>query len=620
MRTTSFEKTYFVIWIHDNNLPTDVEQQVRTRLSRSFYYIRIFSELDPFYRYIHTTKFITSTLLIISHSTKYQSLFQMVHKDKNKKFNGVHVFLPSTWRKSTLHQSTKIITDVGELFDELSKNILLYHPDIHSEKEKSETILLENMRAEKFILPPVGIFYHKYASSNSIRCFENHSDGPDLLRFLSFLCMLEIIVKTEHGRHDLSDMFMVFRSHYKDNPCQMKKIDALEESHQRERTIEHYTSEDFLFRLTSKAFRSECIREVHKFRVFISDLCKELLKKASSNQTNAPYEVYRGKMMPNNILQKLMDNEGKIISINGFLSTSRSSDVANAFASIGQPRPGHTSVLFILHIDDNITQPYADISGTSINSDEEEVLFAPCTLWMIQSVKQTSGGYLIEMVPHKPSDQKPEDLHKQFMNEKCLLLSLGDILESLGDNKEAEEFYHQALELPDLPPEIITELNYKIAMLRSGEHDSWIALRYLKDALVSCTSSTTLSNQEQLSLLLYQHSEAPTLIVVYNNMGMLHHQQGNIDDAMKYYEEALKYKASCEELAVTHNNMGTLLFLKGEYELSCQHHREALTHINEQSEWRKEFQKNLELVEQHITSLEKTTHGTGLSQLEGAAD
>ncbi|CAF4465020.1 unnamed protein product [Adineta steineri] len=108
-------------------------------------------------------------------------------------------------------------------------------------------------------------------------------------------------------------------------------------------------------------------------------------------------KVYRGKVLPSSILQQLIDNEHGLISMNGFLSTTALSEIADIYSSIEEKiNEGYIRVRFILIID-TIKQPYAYIGDCSAVTDEREILFSLGTIWRIESITPGEKFYEIEL-------------------------------------------------------------------------------------------------------------------------------------------------------------------------------------------------------------------------------
>jgi hypothetical protein len=99
-----------------------------------------------------------------------------------------------------------------------------------------------------------------------------------------------------------------------------EKIDLLNKDYQTNLAIWYYTCDMFLF-------RSEDFEHIFKFRRYIIDLHCELAKMCD-NCAPSRITLYRGKKLLPIVLQQLEDNIGALVSINGFLSTTKNEELA----------------------------------------------------------------------------------------------------------------------------------------------------------------------------------------------------------------------------------------------------------------------------------------------------
>jgi hypothetical protein len=125
-------------------------------------------------------------------------------------------------------------------------------------------------------------------------------------------------------------------------------IDQFEREYRPEDAIRWYSKQSFVYKLINKALRNEDIDLLYTFRFFIGDLSQSLnhehVQLFSSKEEILI--VYRGAKLDKEEFDKLKENQGKLISTNGYLSTSRSKSRAFAFANKRTKRTDVISVLF----------------------------------------------------------------------------------------------------------------------------------------------------------------------------------------------------------------------------------------------------------------------------------
>jgi hypothetical protein len=150
--------------------------------------------------------------------------------------------------------------------------------------------------------------------------------------FLWHQMLIYVLRQMAQDDQSKKEMLDMCRDYYQKNKYELKKIKEFEESYSREKAIEWYTDECFLYKLLNKALRIEDIELLYTFRFFIIDLCAAIENDNHNLKTKGILTLYRGTQIPMEELQKLKENVGKIISTNGFLSTSRNMNVSLRFA------------------------------------------------------------------------------------------------------------------------------------------------------------------------------------------------------------------------------------------------------------------------------------------------
>jgi hypothetical protein len=99
----------------------------------------------------------------------------------------------------------------------------------------------------------------------------------------------------------------------------------------------------------------------------------------NKHKNESSFHVYRGQILSLGEIEQLRANVQKLISMNGFCSTSRNREMAVKFAK---------NVLFDIEIDfeKHPALIFADIATTSQFNEEQEVLFDLATVFRIERV------------------------------------------------------------------------------------------------------------------------------------------------------------------------------------------------------------------------------------------
>ncbi|CAF3935322.1 unnamed protein product [Rotaria sp. Silwood1] len=296
--------------------------------------------------------------------------------------------------------------------------------------------------------------------------------------------MMSILLRMSHDPKGQAEMWTSCHKIYKKNSAQLEHIDKLRKTYKACEAIKHYTENSFLSRTVNKVCRTEDFQHIFKFRVYITDLHRQLDVFGRQQEQNGIKseitKVYCGKPLSDSVLQQLIDNKGGLISMNGFLSTTLDSDMVGLYAGDEQIAEGYRRAKFQLQISKKIRQPYAYVGNCSAKKNELEVLFSIGTIWRIESVKYDEDPCTIELTSCDELDSQLMELLKKYTGDGCTLLSLGDILLELGEDLEAECFYQKMLEESTLSNQLRGALHYRIGMIRFNRKDYSIALDNLK--------------------------------------------------------------------------------------------------------------------------------------------
>ncbi|CAF2988578.1 unnamed protein product, partial [Rotaria sp. Silwood2] len=186
-------------------------------------------------------------------------------------------------------------------------------------------------------------------------------------QFLWFQVFNYVIFRLPRDQQAKEQMIQMCKEYYRGNTKEMKLIQEFEQNYRAEDAIRWYSKQSFVYKLINKALRTEDVDLLYKFRFFIGDLsgslqCQhEKIVKSEEKILN----VYRGVILDREEFDKLKENQEKLISTNGYLSTSRDRSLALSFALKPTKRIDVISALFhirchIKQIDKNII--FADIN------------------------------------------------------------------------------------------------------------------------------------------------------------------------------------------------------------------------------------------------------------------
>jgi hypothetical protein len=603
MIRSSYKQTFIGIWFHDKNLSSDQQDKMQRVLNQIFYYYRIFVDED-FYSYIDEERLVAKIFLIISTSDSSLDSIVEIAEQYPQTFEKIYNFSSTRSRRLACFNANNI----DDLTKQMKKDLQDFDDEIESlnrvnNEMRKEAKVLDNSFTNR-PSPSFSVFNSKIKKNTPIRHVAKES-----LNFCCFLTMTNILRRiSSYSSEELSEMWSACRKIYGNNHPQLDHIDKLENEYAAHKVIEYYTGNSCLSRTVNQACHTEDMQRIFTFRVFISDLHKkldELDKQQHQDGTKSCIQkIYRGKPQSGSVLQQLIDNQGGLISMNGFLSTTKHEEVAPSFHGdhqVSRVRQGYRPVLFVLEINTNIKQPYASIVDCSTKPYEAEVLFSLGTIWRIKSVKFKEDPCIIELISCDELDSQSAELLRKYTENGCNLSSVGDILYELGNDEEAEWFYNKELKQGSRDNITPTYLYYKIGKIRFEKGDYSVALDNYKKAENLLRTSSNESDSIKAPQRLYVWDNQSPLIAIHNTMGIIYEKDNEFEKAIDCYKQALDVKnGSPSEIAIVHDNLGLLLYYYGRYEEAREHHRKAVENSDEMHPKRVEFTRNLQRAEERL--------------------
>ncbi|CAF1618058.1 unnamed protein product [Didymodactylos carnosus] len=259
-----------------------------------------------------------------------------------------------------------------------------------------------------------------------------------------------------------NDMLSFCRSKYENNQQYITAINKFEITYSSEDAIQWYANDTFLYRLLNETFRIDRNSYgIFCFRFYAKDLHDAIThqhKKSTIASTKNCLTVYRGQRMLKSELWSLIMNKHRLISINGFWSTTCDPEVAMMFAGYGAFCLSYVAVvLFEIDINqNNCAIPFTSTKNNSIFGDsEQEILFSVQATFQIESIKQIKESDFNEYWSVKLTPTCRKDNEKLKILSDCLeeeefsgttsLLRVGEILVQIQERTSAERFYRTIL-------------------------------------------------------------------------------------------------------------------------------------------------------------------------------
>ena len=367
-------------------------------------------------------------------------------------------------------------------------------------------------------------------------------------------------------------MIQICTRYYHTNTKQLELIKQFDTEYQPDAAIRWYSKKTFIYKLINKALRDKDIDQLQTFRFFINDLSLNLYREhdkvLSSNENLVT--VYRGVKLDKKKFDEIKNNQGKLISMNGYFLTSRNRQKAREFAMIPTKQTDIISVLF--QIECHVKQLgkgviFADTAQFNTYPNEQEVLFDLNACFHIKSIGQNGLLQVINM----DLSNEGKKIIKYFIEEteneieeKCDLIVFGKLLCDLGQYDQSKKFFEQLLK------------NQK------DKDTSWIEFnlgrvfalkRKWKDAREHYDCAY---NQMKESSVNIKHTAR-----VQSHIGGILRQQGNNDDALYYYEQAVKigekyYQFGHVDIADDLNSIAIILVAQIRFNEAIHYYQRAL--------------------------------------------
>lgn len=182
-----------------------------------------------------------------------------------------------------------------------------------------------------------------------------------------------------------------FRRIYADDTSILADIETFEQTYNSNSALQWYTRDSFLFRLVNQALRFSNADLMFKLSYFLIDLYAQLDEiHGQMHRDESIEKVYRGQNMSRKEFHSFEQLIGRCISISTFFSTTTSLQIALFFANSIPTDDENLSVIFCIEANHSAmdVRPYANISQLSRYNDEEEVLFAMGSLFLIQNIEE----------------------------------------------------------------------------------------------------------------------------------------------------------------------------------------------------------------------------------------
>ncbi|CAF1367953.1 unnamed protein product [Rotaria magnacalcarata] len=448
----------------------------------------------------------------------------------------------------------------------------------------------------------------------------------DAATFLWFQMLFKVLKNQFQSDRLRREMIVTCRRVYAGNCNELANIDGYHRDEKKTLNAIHwYTKECFLYRLVNKALRTEDIDSLCTFSPFIVDLCSQLTAEherrvqSDTSASNSIMILYRGQQISQTEIDKMRQNKGKLISTNGFFSTTTAEMIATTFAKQRRNVSSDiVAVIFEIRAQSNLNAViFADIRHVSaMGPGEEEVLFSIGAVFRIDDVVYDNNRSLWTILM-TATDEGYENVlpfieaTAQNREETSDNVFFGRLLNDMGRYQQAETYCKKLLQtMPKNHPD------------RAGVYHNLGRAQGNKGELNEATDSFTQALEIRRSLDMNHPDVARTL----NSLGIIHGEKGEYGKAMRMFEKALEIQSKNNphnnkednmiskknlllNMAMSHSNIGWAHSLCGTYDKAYSAHDEAL-----------KIRKDLLKVEDHPLFADYHSAMGGIAHAKGLYD
>jgi len=410
----------------------------------------------------------------------------------------------------TIKKEKLILIVSGSLADQILKNIHLYKPltavfifckyqdhytDLLTKYKKIIGIyhdrdsLLESIRKTIDRLEKQMVVITIFDSTNQ-SSFRNLS--KEQATFFWYQLLFLVLKDIPFHGNEMEKLLKACKAYYRNNEREMKNIEEFRLQYQSNEAIEWYTRNIFLYKVVNKALLDDNIDLIYLFRFFIIDLYNDLLTEKENWEESDVLKLYRGTKIPISLIKDYLNSTGKLISIKGFLSTSRDREVALIFAGQNDPSSNSSDergILFEINADPRRAILLADITNRSFYQHEEEVLFGPNAVFHVDSVEldPTIGYIKIKMTATDEFSNlfdKYLSLQQEDLRNYTPSIYFGRILfNKMGEIERAEAYFKMLLKRLSSDDDDIPLIYCQMGDLHLLQKNYNKALNYYKNAI-----------------------------------------------------------------------------------------------------------------------------------------
>ncbi|CAF0833286.1 unnamed protein product [Rotaria sordida] len=366
--------------------------------------------------------------------------------------------------------------------------------------------------------------------------------NSEQLKFIQNQLFKEYLLEIEYDEDAIHDLVEYCENLYAENIEELELIKQFENEYTSNDALHWYTKDCFAYHMLNRAIRMKEITILFQMGFFIRDINQQLEEDYSITKQRSTLTLFRGQGMKIEYFEELKQNQGGLISFNGFLSTSTKQNVAYEFAQRSLSNGFPIAVLFRMQIDPtNNSCPYASLEKRSFNQAEYEILFSFKAIFHIESIEQIENN--IWQVDLTLINEKENLIshyihieHNKF-NHLIDYEKLGELLIEMNEFDKAKDLYE--INVPDISDPKYTYVYNQLGLIYTN-------LKNYKQALLCYNLSLATKSNETLN-------DYVIISNIHNNIGKIFYKQEKLHEALEKIQYALNIQL--EHLSSTHPSL-----------------------------------------------------------------
>ena len=359
------------------------------------------------------------------------------------------------------------------------------------------------------------------------------------------------------------------------NEHESKMIDEFEQNYHLHSPVWWYTRDCFIAPMLNQALLTRDIEVIMRMSFFIKGLFQQMESAHFDAQKKArlPKFAYLSQHVSNDDFEKIKNTEGNLLSVNNFFKADSNYQASLNLVRSIQSNEAGVSLLFAMKVDSkHASNPYISLEKVSYSPEQGRFfLFSMHSVFRITAIKLLEEGiYRIDLLLTASNDEQIVSLTHLLREETRTThawFKLAQLMSIVKDYKHANEVYLTLFDYAENDPLKMALIYNEIGLLHDEQGDYASALMYYQKAIDI--------RQQELP------PDHFSLSVSYNNIGEVQRQLGDYFNALDNHRKTLLIKQKIlppndPSLATTYNNIGLASESLGEFASALSFYQKAL--------------------------------------------